>query len=329
MLNILWLDDEPQFLSHISKAMPSDFHVLAVSSASEALESLQANRNLDVIVVDLMFSDDTRTGVTEDAGINVLEAIKKIRPNSKPIPIIAYSSYLGDQADKMGALGVDHFISKSESSSIDFVEVVRHAVATSRQKPAPEPEATLVADIRTVIREEIARLTPARERTLHIPGEAGFELIKPLIGYKRDIEQQLSQFPYEQNVFLMMKFRSSNQELGEFIIENLAAHGLRGVRADHDDWNITHNIYNPIAVLYCCKFGIALFDEAEAHQAYSANVAYELGMMHSQNKDCLILKHASLPDVPFDLIKDLHCRYERDLGVRPMITAWIRQTRVK
>jgi uncharacterized lipoprotein YehR (DUF1307 family) len=80
-----------------------------------------------------------------------------------------------------------------------------------------------------------------------------------------------------------------------------------------------------IAVLYCCKFGIALFDEPEEHQAYSANVAYELGMMHYQNKDCLILRHSSLPAFPFDLIKNLYMPYNRDLEVKRKIADWIKQ----
>jgi hypothetical protein len=186
-------------------------------------------------------------------------------------------------------------------------------------------ERRMVSSIRRVVVEEMERYAPVRERTIHVPGQGHFELIKPLIGFKRDIERQLSRFPFERSVFVMMKFRQGNRELAEFIMENLSRHGLLGVRADHEEWSITRNIYNPIAVLYCCKYGIALFDEPEEHQAYSANVAYELGMMHYQNKDCLILKHAALPEVPFDLIKDIHVTYEKDLGVRPIIQTWIRQ----
>src|ERR1041385_5745993 len=98
--------------------------------------------------------------------------------------------------------------------------------------------------------------------------------MKPLIGHKKEIERRLAKFPFERNVFLMMKFRSSNKDLSDFIIESLKQHGLNGVRADQNEWNITKDVYNPIAVLYCCKFGIALFDEPEENQAYSANVAY-------------------------------------------------------
>ena len=94
---------------------------------------------------------------------------------------------------------------------------------------------------------------------------------------------------------------------------------------DHVNWNITQNVYNPIAVLYCCKFGLALFDEPEDYQAYSPNVAYELGMMHYQSKGCLILRHSTLPAVPFDLIKDLYKTYNRDLQVRKIIENWTKQ----
>jgi hypothetical protein len=181
----------------------------------------------------------------------------------------------------------------------------------------------MLASLRKALIEEMDKYSPVRERTIYIPNEGSYELIKPLIGFKRDIESRLAQFPFSKNVFLMMKFRDSNRDLGEYIIEALRDRGLRGVRADQEAWNITGNVFNPIAVLYCCKYGIALFDEPEENQAYSPNVAYELGMMHYQNKECLILRNASLPVMPFDLIKDLYKTYDRDLQVRGMISSWI------
>lgn len=158
---------------------------------------------------------------------------------------------------------------------------------------------------------------------LEIPGAGPFPLTKPLIGFKAELEAQLAKFPYEQNVFLMMKFRPGNKALSDFMIEVLSEKGYRGVRADQPAWNITDNVYNPLAVLYCCKFGIALFDEPEPEQAYSANVAYELGVMHYQGKRCLLLRHRSLPTMPFDLIKDLHTPYERELEVQTSIREWV------
>ena len=157
-----------------------------------------------------------------------------------------------------------------------------------------------------------------------IPGYGKFKLIRPLVGFKRAMEAQIERFPYACNVFLMMKFRRKNKLLSDFILQELQQHGFKGVRADDPDWNITRNVYNPIAVLYCCRFGLALFDEPEEGQAYSPNVAYELGMMHYQDKNCLILRNENLPPVPFDLVKDLYNHYRSDLEVRAIIEQWVK-----
>lgn len=157
-----------------------------------------------------------------------------------------------------------------------------------------------------------------------IPG-ASFPFIKPLVGFRLEIARQIEKFPFETNVFLMMRFRDTNKLLSDFIIKTLKGASLHGIRADHPDWNITNNVYNPIAVLYCCKYGIALFDEVEANQAYNPNVIYELGMMHCLGRECLILKNDSLPGVPFDLIKDLYMPYKGELAVRTNIQKWLRR----
>lgn len=159
---------------------------------------------------------------------------------------------------------------------------------------------------------------------IQIPGEWEGRLIKPLVGFKQDILKRLSRFPYNRNVFLMLRFRESNKGLSDYIVDSLERNGYVGVRADQEDWNITNNVYNPIAVLYCCKFGIALFDEPEELQAYNPNVVYELGLMHNQHKDCLILRHRSLPKVPFDLVKDLYNDYDKDLQVKKIIDRWVK-----
>jgi hypothetical protein len=159
---------------------------------------------------------------------------------------------------------------------------------------------------------------------IKVPG-GSFRLIKPLVGFQEDIRKQLERFPFERNVFLMMKFREENKGLSDFIIKNLSAAGLRGVRADQAEWNLTRNVYNPIAVLYCCKYGIALFDKPEKDQEYSPNVFYELGIMHSLGRDCLILRDDSLGPVPFDLIKDLYMPYGGEAAVETNIQLWLQQ----
>ncbi len=158
---------------------------------------------------------------------------------------------------------------------------------------------------------------------LQVSARDSFPLTRPLIGFKPQMIERLDRYPYHKNIFLMMKFRDSNKLVYEFISEQIEARGFNCVRADHGNWNITGNVYNPIAVLYCCKYGIALFDESEERNTFSPNVAYELGMMHLQRKSCLILRHNSLPPMPFDLIKDLHQPYTKDLELRQIVVNWL------
>lgn len=154
-----------------------------------------------------------------------------------------------------------------------------------------------------------------------------FELIKPLRGFKEDINRHLTSFPYEKNIFVMMKFRAENLAFYEYIKTEIERAGFVCVRADDPAWNITGNVYNPLAALYCCKYGIALFDEAEPQQAYNANVAYELGIMHYQDKRPLILMHDSLPEVPFDLVKDLRKTYSKEIDFRRLFSQWLIEMR--
>jgi len=158
---------------------------------------------------------------------------------------------------------------------------------------------------------------------IYINPKLKFELIKPLIGFKAAIVNKLALYPYEKNVFLMMKYRDSNKEFYNYIQNELNNHGYNCVRADDPKWNITNNVYNPLAVLYCCKYGIALFDEPEEKAHYNPNVAYELGIMHYQNKNCLILKHEELTDMPFDLIKDLYKEYSKEIQFNRIFSDWL------
>jgi Guanylate kinase len=160
---------------------------------------------------------------------------------------------------------------------------------------------------------------------IYINPHQKFELIKPLVGFKQDIKERLERFPYEKNIFLMMKFRKDNEDFSEFIKTEIANAGFNCVRADDAEWNITKNVYNPLAVLYCCKFGIALFDQPEEGQNYSPNVAYELGIMHYQGKNVLLLTHSDLPQMPFDLIKDLRKDYYKEIDFRRIFTKWLKE----
>lgn len=321
---ILIIDDEPQWVESLSQLLQlEDYEVVTAIDASDAMKAVEEISDLRAVLTDLVLpyeKDDVAEG---SVGVQLLKSIRLKRPD---LPIIVVSGYLEPHAKELAAFGVSAVVSKGPGTVSNLRLSLQRAIETPAVKIRPElSDVTILEGLQKALIDEIDRYSPLKEKTISIPQEGFYELIKPLIGFKRDIERQITQYPFSHNVFLMMKFRDSNKELSEYIVENLSKHGLYGVRADHEQWNIPNNVYNPIAVLYCCKYGIALFDEPEEHQAYSPNVAYELGMMHYQEKVCLILRHESLPIVPFDLIKDLYVTYERDLQVREIMTRWMKR----
>lgn len=155
---------------------------------------------------------------------------------------------------------------------------------------------------------------------LYVSPDESYPLIKPLIGYKQDLLRQLEHHPYEKNIFLMMKYRDSicsanqNTKLYKLIKKIVEKKGFHCVRADQAEW--THlteeSSYNPLAVSYCCKYGIALIDKPEEGAAYNTNVIYELGMMATQNKKCILLRDNSVETIPFDLITTIHRTYDAE-----------------
>ena len=178
-------------------------------------------------------------------------------------------------------------------------------------------------DLQRLVDSLLGKYSPDNEPSnmLVITNSDRFTLLRSLIGFKHAIQAKAAN--YQRNVFLMMRFRDSNRLVYEFIHKQLSNVGFQCVRADQPEWNITHDVYNPLAVLYCCKYGIALFDEPEEGNNFSPNVAYELSMMHLQGKECLILGHASLPNMPFDLVKDVHMTYSRELELEKIVRDWI------
>lgn len=320
---ILLVDDDPQWVNYFAYKFEYYFSVMTVSSFQSALERIEAKAEISLVILDLTIEPSRK--MASITGLDIIRKIRKLKPD---LPIVIYTSYPLEGSIPASYLEVDLIVTKeamfSDASMANrLMEIAdkghKTSASGSEEKPAFETK--------KIIEEMLNELTERKAKTLSIPGEGNFELIDALVGYRKDMEKQLSKYDYSKNVFLMMKFRENNKELGDYIIENLQKNGFNGVRADKNEWNITHNVYNPIAVLYCCKYGIALFDEAEEYQTYSPNVAYELGIMHTQNKKCLILKHPDLPAVPFDLVKDLYITYKKDLEVRSKIGNWISQVK--
>lgn len=241
------------------------------------------------------------------------------------VPIFIYSdrSLIIDRLKNEGfsEADIDFRIQRSEYSWKDYLEYpdgnIRVIINNSDKSDFHRKINSLIGEF-SVNNIDLANY-------IYINPSLKFELIKPLVGFKKDIEERLTRFPYEKNIFLMMKFRKTNEDFYDFIKTEIENAGFKCVRADDDEWNITKNVYNPLAVLYCCKYGIALFDEPEKGQNYNPNVAYELGVMHYQGKNVLLLAHENLPPIPFDLIKDLRKTYSKEIDFRRLFTKWLRE----
>jgi CheY-like chemotaxis protein len=321
IIRVLLVDDDLAFTSFMREQLQADgFEVTAVTSGAAAVETF-GRQPFDVLVTDLVLAPSDGSG---------LDLIKRLRKLNAALPVVVLTGFSSQSKNELLEANVP--VVEKGVGALDvlagvILDVVRPSPISVDRSPrlTARPDTLTIDQLRKVFAEEAQRLLKLKESTVVVPGERHVELPKAIQGFKKDIERRLIKFPYHQNVFLMMKFRESNRDVSRFIRETLRQHKLRGIRADAPEWNITQNLYNPIAVLHCCKYGIALFDRAETKtkQAFSANVAYELGMMHQQNKTCLVLKHSSLPPMPFDLIKDLYQPYNEDLQLKSVISRWI------
>ncbi|MBN2228121.1 MAG: hypothetical protein JW779_00910 [Candidatus Thorarchaeota archaeon] len=174
------------------------------------------------------------------------------------------------------------------------------------------------------LKDRFDELTKPQPNVLRISAREYYQLPAVLIPHKDKMVTMLRQYQYNKNVFVMMRYREDVQDtynLIHMVIENA---GYNCVRADLPEWSITNDdIYNPFAVLYCCKYGIALFDAPEEDYTYSPNVAVELAYMHLQDKRCLMLKHRDLPTPPFDLMSKIYQEYNREVELVEIIRRWL------
>lgn len=182
------------------------------------------------------------------------------------------------------------------------------------------------ADFKRIIKCLIDKYNQQDNKNLITSDGKKYKLIKPLRGYIEQISNKLKATRYEKNVFLMMKYRESNSDIEKLIKAALGAFGYNCICAKDLSWNITNDYYNTMAVIYCCKYGIALFDKMEAEQVYNPNVAYELGFMQSQGKKCLTIKHKDVVKSKFfDSLKDLIKEYSADNELMTIISEWVKE----
>jgi hypothetical protein len=118
----------------------------------------------------------------------------------------------------------------------------------------------------------------------------------------------------------MISYKSSLLPLIAEISRNLIELNLNPIVArDHP---ITDDLYNPIACLLCCSYGIAVFDRPEVTQVHNPNVVYELGMIQLLKRPCVILKHDKLKKMPTDILSRLYENYSTCEDAGQKIADW-------
>lgn len=201
-----------------------------------------------------------------------------------------------------------------------------------------EKIAAALSIVRTVIHEqillEVARIPAGVQAAFSAAAPAVlfpeiFDLPNELVpygvqGWTKDIRRFLKRSPFGKNVFIMVAYRARLEPLINAVKSKVRQLRLKPVLAR--DVTLTNDLYNPIACLLCCSYGVAIFDRAEAAQTHNPNVVYELGMMQLLKRPCVILKHTSLKKMPTDLLSMLYEDYSSKQDAVRKLGAWWART---
>jgi hypothetical protein len=143
-------------------------------------------------------------------------------------------------------------------------------------------------------------------------------------GWSGQIKKFLLKNPFGKNVFIMVSYRARLEPLIRQVKRKLVNLQLKPVLAK--EHTLTNDLYNPIACLLCCSYGVAIFDRAETAQIHNPNVVYELGMMQLLKRPCVILKHTKLGKMPTDLLSMLYEDYASQAEAASKIGEWWTRT---
>lgn len=148
-----------------------------------------------------------------------------------------------------------------------------------------------------------------------------------IVGWKSNIKKFLSDHPFDQNVFIMIRYAKASSMLLQEIAKKVSEVDIEGrkffpvIAKDH---RITDDLYNPIACLLCCRYGIAVFDSIPKDTDFNPNVAYELGTLHFLKRKCLILKHSKIKTLPSDILQKLYDPFANAEEATAGVDQWLR-----
>jgi hypothetical protein len=238
------------------------------------------------------------------------------------------ATWAGNVRPGLAAIGVPpEVLARTDRLTYD---VARLITSSSDRNKLHSAVGTLWKALHEQILLEVARIPLGRQAAAAAPAPAALfpeisdlpnQLVpRPLQGWSEPIKKFLRANPFGKNVFVMVSYRAALQSLIEDVEKKLTALNLNPIVAR--DHALTNDLYNPIACLLCCSYGVAIFDRAETSQMHNPNVVYELGMMQLLKRPCVILKHTKLKKMPTDLLSMLYEDYSSRKEAVQKLAAW-------
>ncbi|OGW95982.1 MAG: hypothetical protein A2Z81_02760 [Omnitrophica WOR_2 bacterium GWA2_45_18] len=231
----------------------------------------------------------------------------------------------------------------SDSSSLAKIDGYLEQIARDAHKKVQKSKYSrglsfVQSEIRNKIQiEEIKAGVPLAETSSHHETQVKFldeipdVLIqltpKSLVGWKTNIKNFLQKNPFDQNIFIMTRYASSADRIIESVVNAVKdfsneTKSFNPIIANKN--KITDDLFNPIACLLCCRYGIAIFDKpAKDLAVHNPNVAYELGYMHLLQRECLLLKSDQLKAMPTDILHKLYVEYSTAENAAIKINNWL------
>jgi len=169
--SILFVDDDIELIGHgfIVPLIAEGFHVLTATNVSQAVQILQSDQRLDLVITDLIMPyGDEKPRAAQFGGLDVIEMARKLRGN---IPIICLSVVHNEKEipRRLQELGVTEHLLKPILPS-EFLQRVKLALLLSKK----EPQENLIADeIKSRTLELRSSWAYTRVRALWALGELG------------------------------------------------------------------------------------------------------------------------------------------------------------
>ena len=151
---------------------------------------------------------------------------------------------------------------------------------------------------------------------------------KDLIGWQENIKTFLSEHPFDQNIFIMVRYTEKSKNLIQAVCKTIESFGdgeKKFFPVVANEHQLVDSLNNPIACLLCCRYGIAIFDSAPDKAEINPNVAYEVGFMHLLQRRCLLLKEKKLKSLHTDILHKLYQPYGHKNDARKKVQTWLKE----